>query len=387
MSRKKFFLLVVTFVLAFIISVVPILVGCGADEEEEEEELYPCPYDQGDTIPIVYATSASSASLTEQALVGLFEMWDEATPDYDIEVEYHYADELFAGSQAVEALASGALDMGAAVSYTYEGYEPAFGLFSVPFLWSSFDHYLRFFDTPEWQVVHDRYAESGIEIAYETLGWSISIPYFIDKEVTTLEDLQGLRIRTFESPIMARSVELLGANSLVVPMAELTMAMQTGMIDGMFGGTGRSYILMLGYLDYMKTALFLEANFYATSKGFNAYFWYTLPDDVRLAFNEIWGEHYYEVANVPSIKERWVTFEVLDEAITVTSLTPQEFQRWLDAEKPLRDELDQQLGGGLLDAIMRTREGPGLSPIDEYLANIDAYLAEHPNATTEWWEQ
>jgi len=112
-----------------------------------------------------------------------------------------------------------------------------------------------------------------------------------------------------------------------------------------------------------------------------------LPDDVRLAFHEIWGEDYYEVANVPSIEERWVTFEVLKDTITVTYLTDQEFQRWLDAEKPLRDELDQQLGGGLLDAIMRTREGSGLSPIDEYLANIGPYLAQHPNATTEWWEQ
>lgn len=380
-------LLVITLMLALIITCVPVLVGCGGAEDEEEDEPYPCPYDQGDTIPIVYATSSSAASLSEQAKIEIFEMWDAATPDYDIEVEYHFADELFAGSQAVEALASGALDMGASLSYRYEGFEPAFGLFSVPFLWSSFDHYLRFFDTPEWEVVHERYADSGIEIMYETLGWSISLPYFIDTEVTTLEDLKGLRIRTFESPIMARSVELLGANSLVVPMAELTMAMQTGMIDGMFGGTGRSYILMLGYLDYMQTALFLEANFYATGMGFNTYFWRTLPDDVRVAFHEIWGDNYYEMANQSSIEERWVTFEVLKDAITVTYLTDAEFQRWLDAEEPLRNELDQQIGGDILAAIMRTREGPGLSPIDEYQANISAYLADHPNATTEWWAQ
>jgi len=372
MGSKRFIIFTSLFS-ALLIIALTVLSGCGGGGTASPTPGQPTATGTGSgskpVIKWIYCTSASSNAIAEVAKRELYQKWADACPNYTLQFENHYGDELFPGQESLEAMASGAIQQAGTISYNYEGFESAFSIFSVPLLWKILDHYKRFFQTPEWKVVEARHEKVGVHILWDTLNWSISIPYFRTKVVTKLEDIQGLRIRAMASPTQAKTIEALGAKPIIVSQSELTMAMSTGMIDGMFGGTGKAYIVMLGYLDFMKTALLYEVNFYPTATGVNAKYWANLPAEVKAAYEKIVVPVYYEKVNSPAVVERWDTFDWLKSKITVTELSAEEMKKWGDKLMPLWDSIDKQVGGGLIQAAIRTREGPGLSPIEEYHKN------------------
>lgn len=56
--------------------------------------------------------------------------------------------------------------------------------------------------------------------------------FFTVKEVKSLEDLKGMKLRVSNDPIMNGMVEGLGASPTVVSFNELYSALQTGVVDG-----------------------------------------------------------------------------------------------------------------------------------------------------------
>jgi TRAP-type C4-dicarboxylate transport system substrate-binding protein len=110
---------------------------------------------------------------------------------------------------------------------------------------------------------------------------------FSNTPVHTLEDIQGMRIRTMESPIMTRSIELLGAAPISVTVSELTVAMQTGMFEGMIVALSPGYIRYLGYLDYNAYIFEFPITYTIAGTAMNADWYLGLPDEARLAFETI----------------------------------------------------------------------------------------------------
>ena len=54
------------------------------------------------------------------------------------------------------------------------------------------------------------------------------------REIRSLEDLKGLKIRCQSIPIYIKFIEALGASAIPIPWAELYVALQTGVVDGQF---------------------------------------------------------------------------------------------------------------------------------------------------------
>src|SRR5699024_8345086 len=57
-----------------------------------------------------------------------------------------------------------------------------------------------------------------------------------NRAVETAEDFKGLKIRTAESEIVQKSMAELGANPVVVPLSDLYMSLQQGIVDAQENG-------------------------------------------------------------------------------------------------------------------------------------------------------
>ncbi len=127
---------------------------------------------------------------------------------------------------------SGTIDMSriSAFALTSYGGEKS-KLLSIPYTFANRDHFWKFADSklaPEFLL--EPY-ENGTGIRGLFYGEEGFRHFFSSKPLNSMKDLQGMKIRVSNDPIMNGMVKGLGASPTVVSYNELYSALQTGVVD------------------------------------------------------------------------------------------------------------------------------------------------------------
>jgi TRAP-type C4-dicarboxylate transport system substrate-binding protein len=153
-----------------------------------------------------------------------------------------------------------------------------------------------------------------------------------DKQVTTMEDLEGLRIR---SPSLAISMmlEQLGATPVGLPPTQVYESLQKGVIDG----NVFPYEAIHGFKLYEVLNYHLDAKAYTTSFFFvmNEKKYNSLPEDVRKVIDDISGETL--VARFGPWWNKWDQpglADIENKGSVITPLSDEERARWREALAP-----------------------------------------------------
>lgn len=105
-------------------------------------------------------------------------------------------------------------------------------LLSIPYTFVSRDHFWNFATSDLATEFLMEPQENGAGVRGLFYGEEGFRHFFTVKEVKTLEDLKGMKLRVSNDPIMNGMVEGLGASPTVVAFNELYSALQTGVVDG-----------------------------------------------------------------------------------------------------------------------------------------------------------
>jgi len=157
-------------------------------------------------------------------------------------------------------------------------------------------------------------------------------PYFLvtsKKQVKTLEDIKGMKIRVVGGP-PTEQMKALGAIPIVIPMPGNYEALARGTIDGM----GAPWEPLEGYrlLEVVKyyTRVPLFAAYFSMS--FNKQKWDSLPKDIQQAImsvsglegSKFWGRNFFDTAEQAVLNAaKKGNFEIIQ-----YELPPQELARW-----------------------------------------------------------
>ncbi|MCL2618806.1 MAG: TRAP transporter substrate-binding protein [Defluviitaleaceae bacterium] len=109
--------------------------------------------------------------------------------------------------------------------------DDAFAALFLPYIWNSREDMFRVLDGEVGDYFAQRLHQHGMHI----LAWhdpGTRNLYNALRPIYTPEDLAGMRIRVQESELMINLVNAMGASAVPMPMAELYMAIQTGLVDG-----------------------------------------------------------------------------------------------------------------------------------------------------------
>jgi tripartite ATP-independent transporter DctP family solute receptor len=102
---------------------------------------------------------------------------------------------------------------------------------SLPFIFRGTDHMHRVMDGPVGDEILEAFEPHGyIGLAYYD-GGSRSF-YNRERPITSVADLQGMKIRVMQSDVFVDMMTALGANATPMPYGEVYSAIQTGVIDG-----------------------------------------------------------------------------------------------------------------------------------------------------------
>ncbi|GAA5179694.1 C4-dicarboxylate TRAP transporter substrate-binding protein [Modicisalibacter zincidurans] len=111
-------------------------------------------------------------------------------------------------------------------------YQPELGILSAPYLVEDYTQYEAITQTDLYnQWVESLADNSGLRLM--NYNWFQGAREMLTKEpVEKPEDLQGLRIRTINSPVWLKTIEAMGATPTPLPWSEVYSALQLGSIDG-----------------------------------------------------------------------------------------------------------------------------------------------------------
>ncbi len=131
----------------------------------------------------------------------------------------------------IEGMMLGSIQMAQVSTAPVSGFVPQFDLFSLPYLIRDTDHFKGVVTGP----VGAKFSELAEERGLKILAWfdnGYRNVFNKVRPIVTPDDLNGLKIRVMESPLMVNTVNAMGGSATPMSYSELYTALEQGVLDG-----------------------------------------------------------------------------------------------------------------------------------------------------------
>jgi tripartite ATP-independent transporter DctP family solute receptor len=135
--------------------------------------------------------------------------------------------------EVVQQLQEGLVDFMVSGTAIWGSVASKLQVFDFPFLWRDWAHVHRVVDGRVGQEAAG-YLDGSVRVRPLAWGDSFGFRQVItrSRDVTEPGQLAGLKIRTIQSPIYVKAIELMGASPTPMAFGEVYTSLQTGVIDG-----------------------------------------------------------------------------------------------------------------------------------------------------------
>jgi tripartite ATP-independent transporter DctP family solute receptor len=162
--------------------------------------------------------------------------------------------------QMAEGMKMGTVDVMMAAAAKYANFVPEMDIYSPPYIFKNWNHFKAVAKSP----VEERLRKAVMERTgdyYMGLFTDGVRNVFTRKQVNTLADLKGLKLRTMTGPNETNSWKALGTNPTPLAYTELYAALQAGVVDG--AENTMTSILGMKFFESSKFVLKTGHNFLA----------------------------------------------------------------------------------------------------------------------------
>ncbi|MGJ9383788.1 TRAP transporter substrate-binding protein [Salipaludibacillus sp. CF4.18] len=232
-------------------------------------------------------------------------------------------------------------------------FAPRFSVFDLPFLFPDSETAYAILDgeigtdllgdLPEQGVIGLNYWENGFRHLTNN-----------EREVTTVEDIEGLDIRTLENDLHIDMWRELGANPTPMAFTELFTALEQGVVDGQENPVGN-----------VTTTNFYEVQQYITKTNHiynaspfmvSAAFWESLTDDEKTIIQSAADQardHQRELNQQEDID----AFAFLEEeGMTITEFSEEESEKLFNAVQPVYEKYAPEIGEEFVNELLEAVE-------------------------------
>jgi TRAP-type C4-dicarboxylate transport system substrate-binding protein len=256
-----------------------------------------------------------------------------------VKIQIYPSQTLSKGKEAWNAARDGIADMAWFAGGQHPGMMPYLEAIALPGLFKTAEKGSEVL----WKLyekfpqIQKELADNQILILYVTVPFRVMTS---KKQVKTLEDLKGLKLRTVAGPL-TEQVKLLGAIPIVLPMPDVYVAVDKGTIDGTMAGLEPTPGFKLYEVcRYVSDGPF-ASNFFMVVM--NKKKWGSLPKDIQDAIMSVsglegskwWGKNFFDSAEdgVPKLAKQ-AGYEM-----TLYTLPEKERERWIEISgKPLWEQ-------------------------------------------------
>ncbi len=214
-----------------------------------------------------------------------FKKWVEDHAPGKIKVEIYPNSQLGDHRQLVEQTMTGTIQMTVLTSSGLAQIFPPIQVFDLPYLFADVLSEYKVIDGPFMEELNqEMIKKTGLRLMGAVTLWPRSF-FNTKKQVRTPADLEGLKLRTINSPLAVKLVEAMGAKATPIAWGELYGALKAGVVDGgnfgivdavqkKFYEAGLKYVTLDEHCAMWVFALINEK------------FYQSLPEELRLVIND-----------------------------------------------------------------------------------------------------
>jgi len=260
-----------------------------------------------------------------------------------------FASGVLGGDAAViSSLQGGTVDLTMAIPGLLSGMAKEFSLFDLPFLFNNEKEADVVLDGPVGRKLLDKLPEKGL----------IGLTYFEHgfrnvtnsrRPVARMEDLQGLRLRVMQIPVMIDAFGALGANPSPLPLPEVYTALEQRAVDGQ--ENPYSLVEASKYYEVQKYGSDTRHAFNPVVLLFSKKVWDRLSEDERMILRDAARETQpFQRAANRDVNARAAEF-LKSKGMVLTEFSAQERERLRDKLKTVTDKYVRQIDPALTQEL------------------------------------
>jgi tripartite ATP-independent transporter DctP family solute receptor len=257
-----------------------------------------------------------------------------------VKVEVYPAGQLYKGVSLVNALMSGAIDMGITYGGALTGPVPIIDVFDIPFLFSDYQMIQQLWAGKVGALIKAAALQKGIVmLSFGAYGDSFCI-INSKRPIKIPQDLDGLKIRC-NTPMAAESVKVLGASPLMMSSSEVYAALQRGTVDG--ATTGLGTVVSRKWYEVAKYATITSSSYSIWPVMINKGAWEKLPKQYQDIIQQAALDNQQRIIdNVVASDEK--NTAAMQEKMAVYTLSAEEKVQWRQKLEKVSDSFVERTG-------------------------------------------
>lgn len=215
----------------FLVGVLVVLGACGSNSDTKVTTS--APGSSSESIVLKFGHHlAENHTLGQQA--ELFAKLIEEKTDGRISVDVYANGQIGDQRDLIEGLKIGTVDMSLGDTAVVSNYYTPLGILDLPQMFGSMEEGMEIVQGELGDVIKEEIEqEIGIKtLVIEPVGYRFTV-LGKGKNVGSLDEFNGLKLRTLESPQIVETFKELGVQTVALPTGEALSAMETGVVDGM----------------------------------------------------------------------------------------------------------------------------------------------------------
>lgn len=297
-------------------------------------------------------------SATGIALYEYFEKYIEENSDGRIQVEVYNNSTLGDDNTLFQQLQTNAVQASCGPLNVLANFEPNFAAADLPYLFRNKETAYAALDGAFGDMLKENLPNIGMRIlgygenAFRQVSSSV-------KPITSLEDLQGLKIRVMDAPAHIATWEALGTNPTPIAFSELYNSLKQGLVDAQDNGVVLFYTSKL--YEVQKYYTISQQCYAAWAIVLSETFWQSLPEDLQQVVQD--GATYCctEQRKLNTQMEEELLAQMQSEyGLEVNYIEGDELLRWQEATKPAWDVIAELVTPEVMEAAYAVDETYGV---------------------------
>jgi len=181
-----------------------------------------------ETLPVGYPTTEALTEMAGQLSAGT---------NGELKLQVYAGGQLGNEKETIEQTQLGAIQLSRVNALIVASIVDELNILALPYLFKDVQHLERLIDSPLGDELLDRITnQPGSRLVGLTwMGAGARSTLTTKKKIETVDDLHGQKIRVIANPILADTIEAMGAAGVPLGFGDVFAGMQTGMLDGAEG--------------------------------------------------------------------------------------------------------------------------------------------------------
>ena len=276
-----------------------------------------------------------------------FKEYVEENSDGRVEVNVLPAAQVGGDVEIIEQIQMGIIDIGIPPTATLGNFEPRMQILDLPFLLDDHDTMVEVLDGPAGRQILDTLDDHGM---YGVNFWGAGFRHMTNdvRPIAGPDDLEGVRVRTMQSPIIISTYEEFGANATAMAFTEVYNGLQQGVVEGQENPLAN--IDTMRFYEVQDHMTLTNHAYHGYAAIINQQSWNNLPEDLQEVVAEGF-ERGQGVARELTLQDEAGILERISTEIEVRELTEAEQNAFAEASMAVHAEYEEVVTTELLHSV------------------------------------